>query len=311
MIARAAGGSPASTWPSWPGDWLADRPNVVQPGPGRGSRIASLLGRVSRTVLIEPANEDLTDMNPVPLHYVWHYTDVDRAFWNEHLEDWLPPADLRRPHARQRAASSASRTMTEEKRRQYWVNEVGEPIGAADAERCYANRVSRPRVHRACVRLPDARFDIEASNAALQGECAERGWHRLAVVRPQWSAEHVARELDQPRVARREGLLLPDQQRPDHAATSTSRRASSISCRTISLNCSTERRRLGDAARAQGRPAGPSRRTSREIKQIRRRVSEHRLGDRPPGPLLHAAARRGGACRNWPTTTASTSTSRP
>ena len=29
-------------------------------------------------------------MNPVPLHYVWDYTDVDRAFWKENLEDWLP-----------------------------------------------------------------------------------------------------------------------------------------------------------------------------------------------------------------------------
>lgn len=29
-------------------------------------------------------------MEPIPLHYVWQYTDVDRAFWQEHLEGWLP-----------------------------------------------------------------------------------------------------------------------------------------------------------------------------------------------------------------------------
>ena len=29
-------------------------------------------------------------MNSTPLHFHWHYTDVDRAFWVEHLEDWLP-----------------------------------------------------------------------------------------------------------------------------------------------------------------------------------------------------------------------------
>ena len=29
-------------------------------------------------------------MTSTPLHFHWHYTDVDRAFWAEHLEDWLP-----------------------------------------------------------------------------------------------------------------------------------------------------------------------------------------------------------------------------
>ena len=28
-------------------------------------------------------------MNPIPLHFLWHYNDVDRAFWAEHLEGWL------------------------------------------------------------------------------------------------------------------------------------------------------------------------------------------------------------------------------
>ena len=29
-------------------------------------------------------------MNPIPLHHAWKYTDVDRAFWAEHLDGWLP-----------------------------------------------------------------------------------------------------------------------------------------------------------------------------------------------------------------------------
>ena len=29
-------------------------------------------------------------MEPIALHHVWNYTDVDRAFWEEHLADWLP-----------------------------------------------------------------------------------------------------------------------------------------------------------------------------------------------------------------------------
>ena len=36
-------------------------------------------------------------MQPVPLYYVWDYTDVDRAFWAEHLEGWLPRADHSTP----------------------------------------------------------------------------------------------------------------------------------------------------------------------------------------------------------------------
>ena len=45
---------------------------------------------------------------------------------------------------------------------------------------------------------PELEYDIESSNADLQGECVRRGWYRLAVVRPQWSAERVAAELDLP-----------------------------------------------------------------------------------------------------------------
>ena len=27
---------------------------------------------------------------PIHLHHVYDYTDVDRAFWTEHIEGWLP-----------------------------------------------------------------------------------------------------------------------------------------------------------------------------------------------------------------------------
>ena len=48
-------------------------------------------------------------MTAEPLYHVWQYTDVDRRFWQEHLEDWVPRRDLRRPHARQRTHGSAAR----------------------------------------------------------------------------------------------------------------------------------------------------------------------------------------------------------
>ena len=29
-------------------------------------------------------------MSPIPLHHVWQYSDVDRVFWQERLEEWMP-----------------------------------------------------------------------------------------------------------------------------------------------------------------------------------------------------------------------------
>ena len=49
--------------------------------------------------------------------------------------------------------------------------------------------------------MPDLGYDIEASNRRLQAEAQTRGWHCLAVSRPEWSAERLNAELDGPRVA--------------------------------------------------------------------------------------------------------------
>ncbi len=48
--------------------------------------------------------------------------------------------------------------------------------------------------------MPDLDWDIEASNAYLQRECTARGWHSLAVIPPQWTAEKVADQLSGPGV---------------------------------------------------------------------------------------------------------------
>ncbi|NOX53016.1 MAG: amidohydrolase family protein [Planctomycetes bacterium] len=138
-------------------------------------------------------------MSSIPLYHVWQYTDVDRQFWQEHLESWVP-ARIFDAHTHVNEPRYRVVEMTEEKRRQYWVNEVAEPIGAADADRCY--QVVFPGRDFSCLAFghPTLEFDIEASNASLQIECERRGWYRLAVVRPQWSADRLARELDQPRV---------------------------------------------------------------------------------------------------------------
>jgi len=138
-------------------------------------------------------------MKPIHLHHVWEYTDVDRAFWQEHLEDWLPRR-IFDAHTHVNEPQFRITPMTEEKRRQYWVNEVAEPIGAEQAQHCYETVFPGRELSCLTFGFPDLDFDIEAGNASLQAECMKRGWYRLAVVRPQWSAERVAQELDLPNV---------------------------------------------------------------------------------------------------------------
>jgi uncharacterized protein len=134
-----------------------------------------------------------------PLYYVWNYTAVDRAFWQEHLEAWLP-RKIFDAHTHVQEPEYRSQPMTEEKRRQYWVNEVAEPIGAADAQRCMQTVFPGRELSCLVFGAPDLAYNLEASNARLQTECVKRGWHRLAVIRPQWSAERLDRELEQPHV---------------------------------------------------------------------------------------------------------------
>lgn len=138
-------------------------------------------------------------MTNIPLHHVWHYNDVDRVFWQEHLESWLPRR-IFDAHTHINEPQFRLEVPTEAMRRQYWVNEVAEPIGAADAAQCMATVLPGRDFGCLCFGMPTLDYDIEASNASLQAECVRRDWHRLAVVRPTWSAERVAQELDQPRV---------------------------------------------------------------------------------------------------------------
>jgi predicted TIM-barrel fold metal-dependent hydrolase len=137
-------------------------------------------------------------MPPIPLYHVWQYTDIDREFWRDHIESWLPRKIF---DAHTHVANPEFRLveMSDEKRRQYWVNEVNEPIAASDAARCH--EIVYPGRNFSCLAFADPSLDsdIEANNDYLETECSRHGWHRLAIILPQWSAERVARELDQPR----------------------------------------------------------------------------------------------------------------
>ncbi len=139
-------------------------------------------------------------MERVHLHHVFDYTDVDRAFWAEHLEGWVPWRIVD-AHAHVVNPALRLRPMTEEMRRQYWVNEVSEPIAAPDAERC--DRITFPgrtvdRVNLGSVSLD---FDIEGCNEYVRVESLKRpGWRSVASVRPEWPAERAEEELAKPGV---------------------------------------------------------------------------------------------------------------
>lgn len=138
-------------------------------------------------------------MNPVPLYFLWEYNEVDRAFWAEHLESWLPQR-IFDTHTHVMHPQFQLEPMTEAMRRQYWVNEVSEPIDADAAERCLRTVFPNREVKCVAFGWPSLDFDLEAGNAWLQQECAKRGWYNLAVIRPHWSQERVAAALAQPGV---------------------------------------------------------------------------------------------------------------
>jgi hypothetical protein len=138
-------------------------------------------------------------MKPIPLHHVWNYTEVDRAFWAEHLEDWVPRR-LIDAHTHVMDPRFRLMEMTETMRRQYWANEVCHPIDADSAERCL--RTVFPNREASCVAfgLPDLDFDIEGANVWLQQECVNRGWHNLVVISPQLTQDQLAAALAKPGV---------------------------------------------------------------------------------------------------------------
>jgi hypothetical protein len=138
-------------------------------------------------------------MQPVTLNHVWHYTQVDQDFWDRNLEAWMPArvfdahTHVNEPEFRRAQPSAA-------KRRQYWVNEVAEPIGAAAAQRCQQIVFPGREVSCLCFGMPELDYDVEASNRRLQADCLSRGWYTLAVTLPEWSADRLEVELSAARV---------------------------------------------------------------------------------------------------------------
>lgn len=136
-------------------------------------------------------------MNPIHLHHVFDYTDVDREFWQAHLEDFVP-SQVIDAHVHLANPAHCLRPPSEEIRRQFWVHEVAEPIDADQFDRaetiCYPGR----RMSFVCFGHPDLSWDAAAGNAYISQQAVRRGWAGLVTLNPQWSAEQLIAQLDQP-----------------------------------------------------------------------------------------------------------------
>ena len=136
-------------------------------------------------------------MTETPLHHVYTYNDTDRAFWAEHLEDWVPRR-LIDGHVHMADPRFKIETITEEMRRDYWVNELSHAEDPDSAERNHTIVYPGREVSAVAFAVPNLSWEVEGSNLDLMARAAAKGWHTLAVVRPTWRAEQITWWLDQP-----------------------------------------------------------------------------------------------------------------
>ncbi|MCF6286354.1 MAG: amidohydrolase [Candidatus Hydrogenedentes bacterium] len=136
-------------------------------------------------------------MTETPIHHVYTYTDVDRAFWAEHLEDWVPRKIID-GHVHSAEPRFKIETITEEMKQDYWVNELSHGEDAPSLEESYGTVYPNREVSCVAFTVPNLSWEIEGANEFLMEDAAKRGWHTLAVVRPTWRAEQIAWWLDHP-----------------------------------------------------------------------------------------------------------------
>lgn len=133
----------------------------------------------------------------IPLHSVFTYSDFDRAFWKEHLEDWVP-ASLVDAHVHIADPRFQIETITEEMKRQYWVNELADMQDAETAARCYGILYPSRKVSCVAFAYPSLGWDIEGANLDLSREVTQRGWYGLGIIRPTWVPAQVEYLLKMP-----------------------------------------------------------------------------------------------------------------
>jgi uncharacterized protein len=138
-------------------------------------------------------------MKPVTLNAIHTYTDVDRAFWEKHLEGWMPRR-IFDAHAHVADPAFQVETISEELKRSYWVMEMQDTQTVQTAQRCCQTVYPGRDVSCLCFGVPSLGWEVEGMNSWVQREAAAHGWLSLAVVRPTWVAEQVASLLDRPGV---------------------------------------------------------------------------------------------------------------
>lgn len=139
-------------------------------------------------------------MNRLHLFHLFDYTDVDRAFWSKHLEEWLPTRVFDAHYHFANEEAHRIEKDSEEIRKQYWVWEVNKMPDAETAER--AIRVVFPgrKVTINAFAFPSLGWDIEDSSEYVRTECLNRGWHCSTIIRPTWVPEQVDALLAKPGV---------------------------------------------------------------------------------------------------------------
>lgn len=139
-------------------------------------------------------------MPEVPLHHIYTYNDVDKAFWQEHLDAWVPERIID-AHTHVNDPKFQIETLTEENIKSSWAVEASPTKpDAATAERCYGITFPGRRVTLVAFGHVDLGWDVEGSNEDTRVEALKRGWYSLAVVRPTWVAEQVDWLLSKPGV---------------------------------------------------------------------------------------------------------------
>lgn len=136
-------------------------------------------------------------MNEIPLHHIFTYNDVDRKFWADHLEDWVPQRIID-AHVHVNDPAFEIETVTEEIKRSSWVSEVNAKPDVPTAKRCADITFPNRDVTYVAFGHPDLGWEIEGSNEDLRVKGGELGWFTLAMTRPTWVAEQIGWWLDKP-----------------------------------------------------------------------------------------------------------------
>lgn len=134
-----------------------------------------------------------------PLHFVWEYNQRDREFWQEHFESRLPKSIID-AHIHLDCAEFHYEEMTDEMRRQYWVNEVNSPLTADELDHADSLVYPGRSVKHLVMGFPSLELDVERSNDYVSAEAVKRDWPALTMLIPQWSPERLEKELARPNV---------------------------------------------------------------------------------------------------------------